>query len=123
MGLRESIQNLMPKVITALGTIAKDAIYHSTGAQAYDPSTGEDTESDFTDTPVRCVITSYTEEELKHAKYEIFTTDKKILIPSVSLSPVIPKMTDYITIDSVVYKVINKDIDPAEAMWEIQVRV
>ena len=124
MGLRESLQALMPKVITMLGTIAVTAVYHSVGTFTYDTTTGANVETGGSDTTTKCAVVDYTQEEIqKNTKYEIFMTDKKVLIPSLSLPGVVPKVTDYLTIDSVVYKVISKTIDPAEAMWEIQARV
>ena len=126
MGLKESIQNLMPKVITALGTLASTAIYHSTGTFTYDATTGINTEVNGINKTTACVVVEYTQEELmsnERVVHDILITDKKVLIPKISLGSIVPKMTDYLTISSVVYKVINKSIDPAEAMWEIQVRI
>ena len=124
MGLKENIQALMPRVITMLGTLASTATYHSVGTFVYDPATGANVETGGSDTSVQCAVVDYTQEEIqKNTKYEIFMTDKKVLIPSLSLPGVVPKVTDYLTVDSVVYKVISKTVDPAEAMWEIQARV
>jgi hypothetical protein len=75
MGLKESIQSLMPRIITTLGTLASDATYHSTGTFVYDPATGLSVDSGSSDTTIKCVITEYTQEEIKlsSTKSEIFT--------------------------------------------------
>lgn len=125
MGLKESLQNLMPKVIAALGTIAIEITYHSVGISVYDPTTGSTVESNGQTIIVMGVMTEYTEDEISKSKgtvFEIASTDKKVLIPSVSISGIIPKITDNLTINLKTYNIINKNIDPAEAMWEICAR-
>ena len=121
MGLKSVIQNLMPKVMTALGDIPVSATYHATGTIAYNPTTGVKSETGGVDTVLdKIVMADYTVDEVDHKA--ILVTDKKLMIPYIDLASE-PHPIDTITIGSSVYKVISKRIDPAEGMWIIQVRL
>jgi hypothetical protein len=125
MQLKAKLQALMPNIITILGDLAPSITYHVTGAYQYNPSTGVKVETRSQDITLNTVVSSYTEDEIRvsqGSKSEIFSTDKKLLIPSLSLPSITPKLTDYVLINSIKYNIISKNIDPAEAMWELCIR-
>lgn len=125
--MKTQIKNLMPKVISALGDLASNVEYHTSGSLQYDTITGSTNEIGKIVTSTRCVVTEFTQEERTNAQLksnvEIQTTDKKVLIPSVFLPNITPKISDYLVLNSMTYKVVDFDIDPAEAMWQLHVRV
>lgn len=126
MQLKSKLQALMPKIITTLGDLATSVTYHVTGEYQYNPVTGTKTETNYQDIVTSGIITQYSEEEVKissGSKTEIFSTDKKLMIPSLSLPSITPKLTDYVLINNIRYKVVLKDIDPADAMWVICIRL
>lgn len=63
-------------------------------------------------------------QNYNQAEYDnntILFTDQRLMIPNNDIS-VTPKETDYILIDSVEWKLQRIKIDPAEAMWDLQLR-
>lgn len=126
MQLKSKLQALMPQIIDLLGDLSTEILYHVTGDYQYNPVTGTKTETGSQELTFNCIITSYTDTEINASRgstVEIFSTDKKILFPSLSLPNITPKLTDWIVINSKKYKIVSQDIDPAEAMWVLCVRV
>jgi len=120
MGLAEDIQSAVSSGMKSLGTIRKQVTYHSTGTITYNTTTGQSVESGDTDIEnLDVTFTSYKLEEIDGNI--IHKEDKKALIPKLDLS-VVPKETDYILHGSVRWDVQSKKIDPAEALWILQVR-
>ncbi len=119
MGMKEAFQNAAVAAFSAAGNIKTSVTYHSTGTNAYNTSTGAMTETGGQDLSVSVMFTNYEQEEIDGDV--ILTTDQKALIPTLNLS-VTPKITDTIIAGSETWQVQGKKTDPAEAMWEIQLR-
>jgi len=122
MGLKTVLQDLMPKVLTALGDIPLTITYYKTGTYAYNASTGVVAETSGTSLSCTAIMSDYQSNEIDHQT--ILDTDKKIMIPRATLGISYDvSLLDRIAIGGVTYHIVNKRIDPAEAMWVLQCRV
>ena len=123
MGLAEQIQSAVSSGMKAFGNVRKVITYHSSGTFVYNPNTGTDSEVGAVDIEnLNVSFTSYKVEDIDNET--IHREDKKVLIPSLDLS-VVPKDTDYILTENGTerWNVKSKKIDPADAMWVLQVRM
>lgn len=123
MGLAEDIQKAVSSGFKAFDNIRKLVTYHSSGTFAYNPTSGANVETGSTEIENLYVIfTSYKLEDIDGEI--IHSEDKKILIPKEDLS-IVPKETDYVLTESGTerWDVKDKKIDPADALWILQVRM
>jgi len=128
MGLRETIQTVASTAIGAVGNIAVISTYVSvTNESAYDPGSdiAQIQGTEYVDIPI--VYTDFTDEELQEGE-DIQSTDQKVLIAandlvtstSVKVTPVVGDRIHKTAIDH--WRVQSKNIDPADALWILQVR-
>ncbi|MFA6711337.1 MAG: hypothetical protein WCS33_01325 [Candidatus Caldatribacteriota bacterium] len=123
MGLAESIQNAISSGMKAFDNVRKLVTYHSSGTTSYNPSTGTTSETGAVDIEnLYVTFTSYKLDDIDNET--IHKEDKKVLIPAIDIS-VVPKETDYLLTENETerWDVKNKKIDPAGAMWVLQVRM
>lgn len=118
MGLSATISSAVQAAFTALGDIPQSVTYTSKGTSTYNPTTGAVTSTDTTYT-VSMVLESYSSREIDNQI--ILSTDQKATIPQANLTPT-PKVTDTITISSVVWGIVGIGQDPASATWVFQLR-
>jgi len=122
MGLKLAIQKVVENSFQAFGDLPTSVTYTAKGNTTYSPSAGTIVSAD-TDYDVAGILTSYESNEIDDKN--ILITDQKFLIPTRDLTPT-PATDDTITIgqpgDTVVWQVVNKKTDPANAMWFIQIR-
>lgn len=118
MGLKATIQSAVQSAFIAFGDIRTSVSYISKGTATYNPTTGAVTSTDVTIT-ISGILADYEINEIDNEA--IILTDRKIMIPTADLS-VTPKIEDTITISSITWQVINVGVDPADAMWTLQLR-
>ncbi len=120
MGMKEAFQAAAIAAFNAAGNVKTSVTYHSLGTLGtYDPATGTSAETGGSDLSVSVLLTDFEAEEIDGKV--ILKTDQNLLIPVLSLS-VTPKKDDTVVIDSVEWQVQDWKTDPAEALWEIQIR-
>jgi len=107
------------RLLTRFGAIGAVRRSATTGGNAWDPSSGTTTTTDY---PATMVVTTYTASEVKGTA--ILATDKKVLMaPGVA---VVPGVTDtLVTPDGATLNIVNVNpIKPASTlvMYEIQAR-
>ena len=119
MGLKETFQNAASTVISGFGNVASTVAYHSLGTFSYDPATGTNTETGFSDTTIKQIPDEIKSEEIQDR--DIKMTDRKLLVANKDIS-VTPKVGDYATIDSQRFNVVDYVADPAIALYQIYVR-
>jgi len=118
MGLKEVIQGTVKNaVFPALGNLKTTVTYRSKGVVSYVGGVVSSGDTDYTIT--NAVLVDFTTFEIDNVT--ILSTDRKLLIPSGSLTPT-PKLTDSVVISSVEWQIHNMEIDPAEACWIFQIR-
>jgi len=121
MGLKEAFQNAAVAAFNAAGNIKTSVTYRSKTNinPSFEPSTGTITDS----------YTDYTDVEFIFLKYEvkeidgksILRNDRKAIIPVTNLTPT-PKRDDIILLSSIPWNVVEFNTDPADALWEFQLR-
>ena len=120
MGLKSVFQNAAEVIIDAFDDISHTSLaYHSLGTFSYNPSTGTNTESGYTDTTITTIFDEINSDEIQDR--DILMTDQKLLVANNDIS-VTPKVGDYVTISSNRWKVVAWLTDPAEALFEIYIR-
>ena len=122
MGLADVVQKAAQTAFKVIGNIPLTCTYSSKGVSVYNPATGAYTSTDTDYAGLSILFEDYTVQEITEAGGVILSTDQKASIPNLNLIPT-PKITDYI-IDSNSQKwtVENVKIDPARALWIMQVR-
>jgi hypothetical protein len=118
MGLKEAFQKAAITAFNAAGNVKVSAVYSRNPDPTYNTSTGVVTE-DPTEYSVNAIRDEYKFDDVDGVN--IKPEDIKLLILNSELS-IIPKEKDFITISSTRWNVVNWNIDPADAVWTIQVR-
>jgi len=120
MGLAGTIQSAISSGMKAFDDIRKSCTYHSMGTLVVNPATDVTVETGGQNySSVMIIFSSYKLAEIDDEV--IKKEDKKALIPQIDY-PFVPKDTDYILQGSVRWEVQSVRIDPADAMWVLQVR-
>lgn len=119
MGLQSVFKSLAQAAFVAVGDIPVSVTYtHVTGNPTYTPATGTVTDST-TDYTVSVVFNQYKAADVDGAN--ILSTDQQALIPVENLGCT-PSNHDYMTVDGERWNVVDKETDPAEALWILQIR-
>lgn len=118
MGIRESIQKAVAGGLDALGNLQDTIQYNSAGTTTYNATTGSSTTPMTTQT-VKGQFVRYKMKEIDGDAIRI--EDQKCLIGATVLT-VEPTLNDTITRGSQLWVVQGATIDPAGALWVIQVR-
>ena len=120
MGLKSVFQNAAENIIDSFGDIATSGIaYHSLGTFSYNATTGVQTESGSTDTTIKVIYDEIKSQEIQDR--DIKMTDRKLLVANNDIS-VTPKVSDYVTIDSIKHNIVWYETDPAEALYILYAR-
>jgi len=121
MGLASTVQNAVYNAInTTVGDLAQTVTFNKKSAEAYSVSTGSVTKTSTAHT-VKAVVTPFTQEEIDSTD-SITSEDLRLLLPKKELT-FTPSIDDTITFNSETYKIISKTLDPAQALFDIQMRV
>jgi|APSaa5957512535_1039671.scaffolds.fasta_scaffold05071_5 acyl-CoA hydrolase len=119
MGLKSTIQAVAKVAKTATEDLWTSVIFKSTASSGYNTATGAVTVSE-TSTTIKVLLESYTERQVDGI--HIMSTDMKATFLQEDLSGS-PDTNDLVTHSSKDWGVINVKSDPADATWEIQLRV
>lgn len=132
MGLKEALQKATVAAFNGIGNIPESVTFRSmsSGQPAYDPETGDVTET-YTDYTVLMVFTSISTHEVGAGilpfeqktgdNIYIESSDMWALIPQENLTPT-PKMLDFIIRNSTKWKMLDIRTDPAAALWKFLIR-
>jgi archaellum component FlaF (FlaF/FlaG flagellin family) len=123
MGLKETIQNAATTAFSAIGNLAEVVTYVQVSArqQEYSPTTGVVDALSLKHSGVDALFTEYSAREIDGSV--IKPKDNKVLIPGNEVT-FTPKQGDMIErASSEVWRVVNVEIDPAEALWQLQCRM
>ena len=120
MSLSKSIQSETYLAFQSLSDLFKDATHITVSSLERDPTTYE-LDPKYKETPIKCVVTSFSRKEIKDSPIGIIVTDKKILVPGKGLNVDI-KVDDEIEIDGLSHKVLDVETDPAGALFICQAR-
>lgn len=123
MGLKETFKDAAQDIVTAFGNVGVSTNYEaivSTSAAFYNASSGVAATTYSTVAGVTVIFDVF---ELKQVDGIIVQPeDKKALIPAKSISAVTPSPEDRIVVAGIPWRVVRVNTDPAEALWELQVR-
>tara|TARA_X000001382_G_C3141537_1_gene169739 strand:+ start:667 stop:1035 length:369 start_codon:yes stop_codon:yes gene_type:complete len=121
MGLASTVQNAVYNAInTTVGDLAQTVTFSKLSSPSYNVSTGAATATT-TSHSVKVVVQPFTEEELTSTD-NISTEDLRVLLPKKELT-FTPEIDDVITFNNLTYKIISVRLDPAQALFDIQMRV
>lgn len=118
MGLQETIQRAVKSGLTALDNLQQTVSYRAASAPSYDPTTGAPSVSR-TGSTVKAMFVRYRKDEIDGDA--IRPEDQKVLIGALGLG-LTPTLNDTIVRDSETWLVQGAQLDPAGALWVIQVR-
>lgn len=118
MGLKDQIQQAVRSGLAALGDLQESLTYRAAGVPSYNATTGAPSVGT-TDHAVRGTFVRYRRDEIDGDA--IRREDQKCLIGATSL-PVTPTLNDTIVRGSETWAVVGIAIDPAGALWTLQVR-
>ncbi len=120
MGLRETFQKAARTAIQAFGDVGVSSNYQSYSTATYNASAGTYTPTYSTVAGVTIIFADFTIEEIDNV--EIKANDKKALIAALDISTVTPAAEDLIIQGGKTWEVVSAKVDPADALWQIQVR-
>ncbi len=120
MGLRETIQNATGSAIAALGNVAVSTNYRAFVSTTYNASTGVATTTYTTTAGVSVVFDAFRLEQIDGEKVK--PEDKIALVAQVQISGTTPNDNDQITEGTKTWNVVKVGVDPAGALWSLQIR-
>lgn len=118
MGLKETIQQAVKSGLAGLDNLQGTVTYRAAGTPSYNATTGASTLT-MTDYTVPATFARYRKEDIDGDA--IRPEDQKCLIGATHLA-VTPTLNDTIVNGATTWVVQGAQIDPAGALWVIQVR-
>jgi len=118
MGLKEAFQKAAVIAFNAAGNVKTTVVYSSNPNPSYNTSTGKVTE-DATNYTINAIREDYKFDDVDNVN--IKPADIKLLVLHSELSILLAEK-DYVTINSTRWNVVNWQLDPADAVWTIQIR-
>lgn len=126
MGLKETFQKAAETAVTAFGNVGVSTVYAAFASTSYNASAGTQVATFTSVAGVTMIFEDFTLREIDTLGRvrDIEPTDKKALIPAAGpLSTVTPALQDTIRDpDGTTWKVVNAEIDAADALWVLHVR-
>ncbi len=119
--LIETIKRETENLLRGLGKLLVPAMYRHPAGHARNAAY-ELTET-WTDKAVRCVITNFSQEEIRFGGTRIMATDKKFLIPRRGLDFEMIPTGQIKTADNRVWEILEITTDPAGALYIAQCRL
>jgi hypothetical protein len=120
MGLKEVFQGVGQTIFAAFGNIKKTELTYVVKNDSYVPGSGV-TESD-TEYTIDGYLIEYESEEIDGAS--VLSTDRRFLMLVQDYPLIIPKMGDeLVDDDSQRWRVEKKYKDPADTIWDLQLRL
>ncbi len=120
MGLRETIQNATGSAIAALGNVAVSTNYRAFVSTTYNASTGVATTTYTTVAGVSVVFDAFRLEQIDGEKVK--PEDKVALVAQTQIPGTTPNDNDQITEGTQAWNVVKVNVDPAGALWSLQIR-
>ena len=118
MGLKEAFQKAAEAAFNAAGNVKTSIVYSSNPNPVYNTGTGVVTES-ATNYTVNAIREDYKFNDVDNIN--IKPEDIKLLVLYSELSILLAEK-DYVTMNATRWNVVNWQLDPADAVWTIQVR-
>ena len=118
MGLKETIQAAVQSGLKGLGNLQPNLTYQAAGTPSYNATTGASSVTT-TSYTVPGTFAAYRKDEIDGQV--IRPEDQKCLIGALAL-PVTPTVNDQIVNGTETWLVVGVRIDPAGALWVLQVR-
>lgn len=119
MGLRADLQGAVSTIMTALGDLAQDVVFESVSVGGYNPTTDANT---VTTTTVNCTGFLYRKRETQVDTSKAVKYVLQVLLKFDDLDPIIPKESDYVTVDGVRYEVTDVKTIPRDSGYILTVR-
>jgi hypothetical protein len=119
MSLALQLQNAATTIITALGDIPDDVLYHSVSQGTYDITTDSYVT---TEKVLKVKGLLYKSKEKADDLKKTILERQKVLISGQALASITPKESDYLIIKGVKWEVKEKDSSPADAVFILIVR-
>ncbi len=120
MGLREIVQAAAGSVVKAVGNIVVSTNYQSFVSSSYNATTGVMTTTYSTVTGVSVIFDAFRLEQIDGQN--IKPEDKLGLVAQVQIPGITPGANDLVSEGTETWNVVKVRVDPAGAMWELQVR-
>jgi hypothetical protein len=120
MGIKEALQGAAQAAIAATGNIAVSTNYHAHVSTAYDASAGTDTTTFTTVTGVKVVFDEFRIGQIDGQS--IKPEDKRAFVAQKDIPGVTPGANDQIGHGGQTWEVQRARVDPAGALWDLQVR-
>jgi len=118
MGMKEDIQTFVKDGLLTLGNLQSTVTYYASGTPSYNATTGAVTVSQ-TAYSILATLVRYRKEEIDGDAIRV--EDKKALIAALNL-PVTPTLNDTLVDGANTWIVVGANIDPAGALWILQLR-
>ncbi len=118
MGLREAFQKAAAVAFNAAGNVKTSVVYSSNPNPSYNTATGKVTEG-ATNHTIDAIREDYKFDDVDNVN--IKPEDIKLLVLYSELSILLAEK-DYVTMNGTRWNVVNWQIDPANAVWTIQIR-
>lgn len=116
---QSKFQDLAKRMFITAGDVKINVTYKSVTEGAFNPTTDARAETTISKV-VLAIVTDYDQKTIDGVN--IKQTDRMVRILVEDLPGITPKLNDVIVIGSITHDVINKKVDPANAVWTIQVR-
>lgn len=122
MGLKSVIQNAVNTAFSAVGDLAEVVtINYKSSDRAYNATTGALADTPTTHAVAKAVFSKYRFHEIDNRT--IFAKDRRCSFPVTLLSVTPRPNTDTLTDSSgTLWQIIDARMDPAKAMWVLQLR-
>lgn len=122
MGLRDAFQTVPVTIRKAFGDVPVEIDYAAFATAVYDPVAGSTVRSETVTSAVRAFFTDYSVRDT--LSDTIQPNDRRVQIAAKDILGVTPTPNDRLTRLSTgeVFEVVAVRTDPAEALWDLQVR-
>lgn len=120
MGLQETFRKAAQTITTAFGDVPASTVFRSFSSTTYNASAGTDATVYSSTAGVKLIFDVFQHRQVDGSNIE--PDDKRALIPAKNISGVVPKPADQIREGTTVWNVVNVFSDPANALWDCQIR-
>jgi hypothetical protein len=120
MNVKRIVEKHVASLFKTMKGMVKDAVYMDLTSYGHD-SAYKGT-AQYTDTPIKAIVTSYQQNKIDYAGGRIESSDKKILIPLKGLN-INPNTNGKIQIDNTEYEIKHVETDPTGALCTVQARL
>lgn len=119
MGLKEVFQGVGDTIFAAFGNVQRDDLIYTVTNDDYTPGSG--VVEDDTDHTISGYLLEYNTEEVDGEA--VLKTDRRLLMKVQAYPLITPKTGDEVTFDGETWRVKSRYKDPADVIWDIQLRL